>query len=65
MDEAPSRDRDTLEDALACLGWAAMYQFRAWEMVSRTAKRLDRQAQVKRNVAKHRNKTVRDPRTAA
>lgn len=56
MNEAPSKDRDTLEDALACLGWSAMYQFRAWELVSKTAKRLDRQAQVKRNVNRHRAK---------
>jgi hypothetical protein len=56
MDEAPCRDRDTLEDALACLNWSQQYHDRALALVSQTARRLDRQAQIKRNVRNHRNK---------
>ena len=62
MDEAPSPDRDHVENALACLSWSAMYQQRAWEHMSKAAKSLDRKAQNRRNVANYRaQKQTRPP----
>jgi hypothetical protein len=67
MDEAPSPARDAIEDAIACLSWSAMYLNRAHEHLSTAARRLDRQAQIKRNVAHHRNQqkaSAPQPRSA-